>query len=117
VVLDFFRLEPEKLKSRIEVLKELKAAHPQDLVIISICLDMASGNGVKTLEAKVLDWAQKEKVDWIISVAGERAQPDFLTAWHIAALPEAFIINNEGRLVKLGFGLDLSREVRALLKP
>lgn len=116
VVLDFFRLEPEKLKSRIETLKELKSSHPQDLAIISICLDMASGNGVKTLEAKVLDWAQKEKVDWIISVAGERAQPDFLTAWHIAALPEAFIINNEGRLVKLGFGLDLGREVKALLK-
>lgn len=115
--LDFFRLEPEMLKTRIEILKELKAAHPQDLVIISVCLDMATGNAAKTLEAKVLDWAQQAKVDWIISVPGERAQPDFLTAWHIATLPEAFIINKEGVLVKLGFGLDLSREAKALLKP
>lgn len=117
IVLDFFRLEPEKLKARVEMLKELKAAHPQDLVIISICLDMAVGNAAKTLEAKVLDWAQQSKVDWIVSVPGEKAQPDYLTAWHISALPEAFIINKEGVLVKMGFGLDVGREVTALLKP
>lgn len=117
LVIDFFRFDPEHYNSRAQLLKDLKAAHPKDLVVISVCVDSAQGAAVKALEEKVLQWAAKEKIDWLVAVPGEKAQSDFLTAWHLSALPEAFVVNKEGNLHKLGYGLDVKKEVTTLLNP
>ncbi len=117
LVIDFFRFDPEQNKSRVQMLKDLKAAHPKDLVVISVCVDSAQGAAAKVLEEKVLQWAAKEKIDWLVAVPGERAQNDFLTAWHLSALPEAFVVNKDGNLHKLGYGLDVKKEVTTLLNP
>lgn len=116
VLVDFFRFDPERMKERLQTLKDLKAAHDKDLVIISVCVDSASGTGAKVLEDKVMQWAAAEKITWLVAVPGEKAQPDFLQAWHIAALPEAFYISKEGVLKQLGFGLNLKKEAETLLK-
>jgi peroxiredoxin len=116
VLLDFFRHAPEKMSSRIQRLKSLKAAHQRDLVIISVCVDSALGPDAKALEGRVLKWALSEKIDWLVAVPGETAQSDFLTAWHMTALPESFLVDRQGKLVKLGYGMDVGSEVEALLK-
>jgi hypothetical protein len=116
VVVDFFRLDPEKMNPRIQALRDLKAAHAKDLVIISVCVDSAKGAEAKILQDKVLNWAAEQNIDWLVAVPGEKAQADFRQAWHLTALPEAFFINKEGVLKKLGFGLNLKVEAEALLK-
>ncbi len=117
VLIDFYSFTDPHLNDRVKLLTELKKEFgPKGFEILSICVDRVNAAAAKSLEERNLAWISEQKISWPISIAGARAQDDYVIPYAIRASPDPFLIDKEGKLVKLGFGLDLKIEAAALFK-
>lgn len=117
VLIDFYSFNDPKLEERLKLLTSLKAEFGEKgLEILSICVDSVNGPAVKPLEERHLALINDKKITWPVAVAGTQAQQSYILPFGIRAMPDPFIIDRQGRLIKMGFGLDLKKEISALFK-
>lgn len=118
VLIDFYSFTAPGLNERVKLISELKQEFgSKGLEILSICVDRVNGPAIQPLEERNLAWISEEKISWPVAVAGASAQDRYITPFGLRALPDPFLIDREGRLVKLGYGLDLKKEISDLFKP
>lgn len=117
VLIDFYSFTAPNLNERIKLLSDLKKEYgSKGLEILSICVDRVNTAAAKPLEERNLAWVSEQKIAWPVAVAGAKAQDGYFTPYGIRATPEAFIIDRQGKLLKLGYGLDLKKELAELFK-